>query len=58
MLSDKIKVAMQDNIAGQANLIYTVLEDTPGEYFTISKETLSSLISTLVSYHNAINELL
>ena len=55
-LNSRIKVAMMDNMASEANLLYTIMEETPGDTVTISKETLSSLISTIVRTHDLLVE--
>jgi hypothetical protein len=55
-LNSRIKVAMKDNVASEANLIYTIMEETPGETVTVSKDVLSSLIGTIVRTHDLLVE--
>ena len=56
LVSKRMKVAMQDQIASTANLIYIALEETPGDSIVISKEIIDSLVGTLVQYHYALTE--
>ena len=56
LISKRMKVAMQDQIASTANLIYIALEETPGDSIVISKEIMNNLVRTLVQYHYALTE--
>ena len=56
LISKRMKVAMQDQIASTANLIYVALEETPGDSIVISKEIINNLVGTLVKYHYALTE--
>lgn len=55
-LNSRIKVAMKDNIASEANLIYTIMEETSGDTVTISKEVLGSLVGTIIHTHDLLVE--